>query len=82
MVTGLLYGQDGKQVIRAMTHEFVTKFAARNHALRCKDLLDLDLSTTEGVQAYRSQNLKTKCDEFVSSSVAILFDISQNAAGE
>lgn len=82
MAVGLLYGQDGKQVVRSMTHGFVQKFTERNNALRCRDLLGLDLNTAEGVQAYRSQNLNTRCSQFVSSAVATLFDLKEKVLVE
>lgn len=75
---GLLYGPKGKEIVRSKTREFVYGFAELNGALRCRDLLGVDLTTVEGTQAYQSQDLNTQCREFVRSAVALLLDLMED----
>lgn len=80
LVIGLVYGEGDKGVIRAKTQEFVQQFAERNGALRCRDLLGVDLASDEGLQEYRSRDLNTQCKTFVSSAVALLLDMMVDTA--
>jgi len=80
LAIGLIYGQEGKEVVRARTREFVHLFTERNDALRCRDLLGVDLTSVEGAQAYQSQELNTKCRGFVRSAVALLLDLMLDTA--
>ena len=57
------------------TKKFVRRFVKVNGAVRCIDLIDLDLSSDEGEQVYLAQNLKKKtCNGLVSSAVELLLE--------
>ena len=57
------------------TKKFVRRFVEVNGAVRCIDLIDLDLSSDEGEQVYLAQNLKKKtCNGLVSSAVELLLE--------
>ncbi len=57
------------------TKKFVRRFIEVNGAVRCIDLVDLDLSSDEGEQVYLAQNLKEKtCNGLVSCAVELLLE--------
>jgi hypothetical protein len=63
LVVGLAHGSDhlvdteAKEALSARAGEFVRRFAQVNGAIRCRDLIDLDVSTAAGIEAYRARNL-------------------------
>jgi C_GCAxxG_C_C family probable redox protein len=63
LVMGLAYGSDEvaereeKDALYARTAAFVRRFGELNGALRCRDLVGLDLSTPAGLEEYRARNL-------------------------
>ena len=70
---GLLEEDD--MAMMSATKEFVHRFAEVNGAVRCIDLIDLDLSSDEGEQVYLAQNIKKKtCNGLVSSAVELLLE--------
>ncbi len=81
MLTGLFHGRDrveereAKEVVHAKAGELVRQFATVNGAVRCRDLLGLDVSTREGVQAYHARNLlEEKCSLVVRKAVRSLME--------
>jgi len=79
LVVGLKYGQsidgdtDTKQNCSAKTIEFLNEFRARNKAITCRDILQCDITTPEGMAEARSKNLfRTTCVDAVKSAVSIL----------
>jgi C_GCAxxG_C_C family probable redox protein len=60
MILGLQYGQDrpkDKEDIYQVAHEFIYQFRQRHGAILCRELLGHDISTPEGLQTAREQNL-------------------------
>ncbi len=79
MVIGLRHGmtraRDTQQKDRAYAAglEFVTEFQRRFAALRCKDLLGVDLSRPGGLQQARDSGVfEDRCPLFVAGAVDIL----------
>ena len=84
MVLGLLYGQDDKAdlVSRERANKVTVKmlegFAAISGSYICNDLLKCDVSTAEGRQYAREQNLFTEfCPQMVANAVCVLEQIIQ-----
>ena len=84
MAIGLRYGfsDPDDELSREVTHmvikEFSKKFEAINGSLICNTLLDTDISTEEGLEAAREQELFEKiCPNMVESSSEILEDLFQ-----
>jgi C_GCAxxG_C_C family probable redox protein len=82
---GLIHGrdvpedQDPKEVAHAKAGEFVERFAAVNGAVRCRDLINLDVSNADGVQEYFSRNLlKEKCSHILSNAVQVVMPLLTN----
>ncbi len=82
MMVGLVYGPDGveekeaKEAVYTRAGEFVRRFDEVNGAVRCRDITGVDLSSEEGIQEYRSRNLKEeKCAGVVSNGVRVLLDL-------
>ena len=82
LVVGLVHGRDGaeekeaKEAAHAKAGEFVRRFAEVNGAVRCRDLIGLDVSTDEGVQEYYARNLlEEKCSEIVSNAVRVVLEL-------
>lgn len=79
LVIGLKYGHhtegdfDTKQNCNAKTVEFLSEFKARNKAITCREILECDISTPEGMEQAKNKNLfKTKCVDMVKDAVSIL----------
>ena len=82
LAVGLIHGRDSaaeveaKEVAHAKAGEFVKRFAAVNGAIRCHDLIDLDVSNADGVQEYFSRNLlKEKCSHILSNAVRVVLPL-------
>jgi C_GCAxxG_C_C family probable redox protein len=82
MVIGLRYGFDTagdvetKERMYEKEREFLTAFRARNGSVVCRELLDRDLSTPEGLDAARQERLfETRCPGYIEDAVEILGDI-------
>lgn len=59
---------------QTMVNLFVTRFGH----VRCRDILDLNISSDEGVKEYRAQNLwETKCRELIRVATGLAFDLLQ-----
>jgi C_GCAxxG_C_C family probable redox protein len=64
-----------KESIR-LVRELIARFEARNGSIACKDLLGCDLSTPEGVEQFKAQDLiHTVCPKAVRDAAEILEDI-------
>jgi len=79
LVIGLKYGHciegdlDMKRNCNSKTIEFLNEFRAQNKAITCRDILQCDISTPEGMEEARSKNLfKTVCVDMVKSAVSML----------
>lgn len=79
MVIGLKYGQasaDGKAVSYEKATEFMDKFKKENGSYICKEILEYDISTADGMKNASEKNLfKTVCPKMVESAVKILEDM-------
>ena len=82
LAIGLRYGHgtadDGnaRQKCNTETEEFVNRFRAANGSLVCRDLLECDISTPEGMENARANDLfRTKCKGLVVSAIQILVDM-------
>jgi hypothetical protein len=57
----------------AVVREFVHRFKGRNVSTLCRDLLDCDISTPEGIKRAREEGLiKKTCPKFVKDAAEIL----------
>ncbi len=79
MVLGLEYGRteagddESKQKTKELVREFAAQFEEQYGSLTCKGLLKVDISTAEGHQAAKEQDLfHAVCPRFVQSAVEIL----------
>ncbi len=88
MALGLTGGmrtlEDSKQksATYERVREFSRRFTEKYGSIYCRDLLGIDISTTEGHDAAAKQNLfKTKCPEFVGGAVEMLESMLSEKAG-
>jgi C_GCAxxG_C_C family probable redox protein len=80
MAIGLRYAQpsadekDAKERTYELAAEFLDRFAERNNGcVKCRELLGRDISTPEGLQAAREQDLfKKLCPKFVRDAAEIV----------
>lgn len=79
MVLGLKFGAQncetsrGRKNVREAVKEFSQEFKKINGAVSCKHLLGCDISTAEGLQTAKAQNLfKTTCPHFVRNAAELL----------
>ncbi|WP_296797217.1 C-GCAxxG-C-C family protein [uncultured Methanobrevibacter sp.] len=71
MAIGLKYGDD-KNVCNELSNRFFSEFKNENGSFICRDLLECDISTPEGVEKARNNNLfKEICPKMVASAVEI-----------
>lgn len=71
MALGLKYG-DEKAASNEACVKFLDEFAAENGSYICRDLLECDISTEDGVKYARDNNLFTEvCPKMVESAVEI-----------
>ena len=63
----------------ALVRQFTEKFTARHGTLQCRDLINMELSTDEGMaKALASGVFATKCVMYVEDAVAILDELLQD----
>ena len=75
MVLGLKYGES-KEKSNDACEKFLDEFEKENGSYICRDLLDCDISTEEGVKYARENNLfKEFCPKMVESAAKITKDI-------
>lgn len=78
LVLGLKFGSpksdpQNKEMVYAKVREFLRLFNERHNTVNCRELLGCDISTPEGFNKARSENLfKTICPNYVRSSAEIL----------
>jgi len=61
-----------KDRVYTLTREFLRRFKERFGEVACKALIGVDLSTPEGLQKAREQDVfKTKCSHFIAGAVEI-----------
>jgi C_GCAxxG_C_C family probable redox protein len=76
MVLGLACGADtpaGKDDIYRLAQEFMCQFEQKHHTLRCRDLIDSDISTPEGMQKAREAGkFKNTCPILVRDAAEIV----------
>ena len=71
MAIGLKYGED-KETCGRLSDRFFEEFAKENGSFICRDLLECDISTPEGVKYALDNNLfKEFCPKMVASAVKI-----------
>ena len=82
MVLGLKYGNAAAENIQAKEktyekiREFTKRFKARSGSVTCKDLLDCDISTPEGMKQAQDKGLFTSvCPKMVQTAAEILEEI-------
>jgi C_GCAxxG_C_C family probable redox protein len=72
LVIGLKYG-DNKAVCNAKTEDFIKTFTENNGDIICRGLLNCDISTPEGIEKARAEDLfRTRCLDLVISAAHIL----------
>ena len=65
--------EEAKMHVYAMSNRFIKEFVKRNNTIKCKELLDADLSTEEGRTKMKEENLSEKvCEKAVSDAADIL----------
>ena len=82
MIIGLKYGtvdakdKEAKEKTYERVREFAKRFTDRHGSILCKELLDCDISTPEGLQSAREQKLfATRCSELVKGAAEILAEM-------
>jgi C_GCAxxG_C_C family probable redox protein len=82
MAVGLLHGRDraeeeeAKTAAYALAAEFTWRFREVNGALHCRELIELDISTDEGLEAYHARNLgEERCTGIVRNAVRALMEV-------
>ena len=64
--------RDAKDRTREIAAEFMSEFARRNGSTVCRDLLGCDISTPEGLeQARRDELFQSRCRDLVRSAVEL-----------
>lgn len=75
MVLGLKYGEN-KEKSDEVCDEFMDAFKQENESYICRDLIGCDISTPEGVEYARNNNLfREICPEMVASAARIVEEI-------
>lgn len=75
---GLLHGprvlddSEAKADVSAKSTKYVQRFAQDDGSARCRELIDLDISSPDAPQAYREGNLGDRCTKIVRESVRTL----------
>jgi C_GCAxxG_C_C family probable redox protein len=79
MVIGLAVGEkipvfpDRKEKAYELIQEFVKRFLEKNNSIKCRDLLNCDVNTEEGMYLYDLNELHEKvCSKCISDAVEIL----------
>jgi len=79
MAIGLKHGKtepaddEAKEKTYRLVMEFTDKFRARHGTILCRELLDCDMSSPEGLQEFKDRNLiETLCTGFVRDAAELL----------
>ncbi len=82
MVIGLKHGNEksenveSKLLCHKKTAEFTKKFKGKNGSIVCRDLLQCDISTEDGMNNAKNQNLfQTLCVDMVASAIDLLIEL-------
>ena len=82
MVIGLKHGRTvvedslEHEKVYSLVNEFVNRFTSRNRSILCRELLGCDISTPEGLQRARQQDLlATICPGYVRDAAEIIEEI-------
>lgn len=82
LTLGLFYGHSeanddkSKEIYKALIDEFIEQFEERNGSIICNELLGADLSTKEGFDYLKKNEIfNKKCPNFIGDAVSILNDI-------
>jgi len=82
MVIGLKHGRtivedkQSKEKTYSLVNEFVNRFKSRNGLIVCRELLDCDISTPEGINIAREKKLfTTLCPKYVRDAAEIIEQI-------
>lgn len=82
LILGLTHGRRRAEDIEAKNKtyskvgELVNNFAAANGAVRCRDLIGLDLTSDEGVLEFYAQNMQEeKCNRIVKNAVTAILEL-------
>ena len=83
MALGLKYGKQDPEIVNHLAGEFVNRFAEKNGALRCQDIIGFtigsmdkaaDFSSIKGLLKFGMRGGKGMCKGIVSSAVEIVMD--------
>jgi len=83
MALGLRYGssvadKNAKEAMYAITAEFLRRFETRAGALHCRDLIQADMTTPEGLAWARARNVfATICPGLITAAIEIADDLMQ-----
>jgi C_GCAxxG_C_C family probable redox protein len=82
IVIGLKHGhieamdEETKEKTYALVQDYAGRFRLRNGSLMCRELLDCNLATLEGMEQVRQKGLFTeRCPRFVRDAAEILEDV-------
>jgi len=82
MVIGLRCGRtttdadEAKERAYGVAQEFMHEFESLNGSVLCRELLGYDISTPEGLESVRQENLRsTRCRNFVRDAAEIIEEI-------
>jgi len=81
LVIGLLYGNDipddeVKYACYDKTSQFVERFKLVNAHIRCRELLQIDLTSDPDFETYKALNLREKvCNAVIHNAVSSLMDL-------
>ncbi len=88
MALGLRYGgatpdKATKERTYAVAAEFLRRFEARLGSVRCRDLIQADMTTPEGLtSAHERKVFRTLCPAFVAAAVEIAGELLQDGPGD
>ena len=77
LVLGLTYDQNNpnaKSEVYALVKEFTKRFTARHGSIVCNELLNVDMSTPEGVKTFREQKLLASVCALTDASAAEIIE--------
>jgi hypothetical protein len=82
MVLGLHYGNGapetpaGRSGVKWKVREFLQKFGALHQTTECSQLLQVNISTPEGMKVAQEKNLfRTQCPQYIVDAVDILEEL-------
>ncbi len=83
LAIGLIYGQEDVELVHHLTEQFMGRFAARNGAVRCSDIIGfnigrvqehIDLRSIKGMLVFGARGGKKMCKNVVATSVEALLE--------